>query len=179
MALTKQLILTLFKELNVELEKLDTRADLFVIGGTAMVVAYDARPATKDIDGIWQPTEPIRELIKKISKKYDIEQDWLNDAAKGFISHIKDENPVVIFDGTFLSVSAPSPQYLLATKILSSRPDRDEPDIELLIRLCEFTTVDECLDVVEKYFPNRPIVARSQFTVEEILASMSKKPETH
>ncbi len=170
--LTKKQIRELFIDLDKELEKADVQADLFVIGGTAMVMAYDARPSTKDIDGIWKPTQPIRELIKKFSAKYGLEEDWLNDAAKGAISHIPDESPVMIFDGEYLRVQAPSPQYLLATKILASRKGRDREDIEFLIRLCKFTKLDECLNVVDKYYPNRPIVARSQFTVEEILAKM-------
>ena len=172
MALSKKMIQTLFEDLNNELAILDTKADLFVIGGTAMVMAYDARPSTKDIDGIWQPSEPIRKIIKLLSEKYDIDADWLNDAAKGLMPNVQDENPVVIFDGSYISVSAPSPQYLLATKILASRLDRDEVDIELLVKLCEITNVDQCIAIVDKYYPGRPLQARSKFMVEVIISDL-------
>lgn len=172
MALSKKLIQTLFEDLNNELAILDTKADLFVIGGTAMLIAYDARPSTKDIDVIWQPSEPIRKIIKLLSEKYDIDADWLNGATKGLMPNVQDENPVVIFDGSYLSVSAPSPQYLLATKILASHQTRDREDIELLVKLCEITNVDQCFAIVDKYYPGRPLQTRSKFMVEEIILEL-------
>lgn len=175
MALTKKLIATLFKEIDTELSKPEIKADLFVIGGTAMVMAYDARPSTRDIDGIWKPTEAIRKIIEKISKKYGIEDDWLNDAAKGLMPNIADENPVTIFDGEYLTVSAPSPQYLLATKILASRQTRDREDIELLIKICKFKNIEQCIEVVDKYYPGRTLQARSRFLAEEIIATINSK----
>lgn len=170
--LTKKKILELFQQIDLELSKTDIHADLFVIGGAAMTVAYDARPSTRDVDGIWQPTQPIRDIIKMLAEEHGLETDWMNDAAKGFLPSVPDEHPVVIYDGDYFSVSSPSPQYLLATKILSSRPDRDEADIRFLIRLCGYSTLDDCLDVVERYYPHTPIQPKSQYAVEEILASM-------
>ena len=175
MALTKKLIMQLFSEIDEELKLIDIQADLFMIGGAAMTVIYDARPSTQDVDGIFQPSQPLRLIIKKIAARHGLDEDWMNDAAKGAISHIKDEQPTVVYDGANFSVSSPSAQYLLATKILASRRGRDHADIELLIHQCGFTTIDECLDVVDKYFPNRPIVARSQFAVEEILGKMTQE----
>ena len=31
------------------------RADIFVFGGAAMVIAYQARPATRDVDAVFEP----------------------------------------------------------------------------------------------------------------------------
>ncbi len=41
--LSVEKIVQLFDELNVELERSAVRGDLFVLGGAAMAVAYDAR----------------------------------------------------------------------------------------------------------------------------------------
>lgn len=59
--LTQEHILQLFAELNVELGRIATRGDVFMVGGAAMAVAYDARPATRDVDAIFHPSSEVRE----------------------------------------------------------------------------------------------------------------------
>ena len=66
-------------------------------------------------------------------------------------------------------MSAASPHYLLATKLLASRVARDEDDIVLLYEICDLSTVDEGLDLVERYYPGRPIEAKVRFFLEEPL----------
>ena len=72
---------------------------------------------------------------------------------------------------TCLTASAGSPEYLLATKLLASRVSRDEEDILLLYDLCAFTTVEQGLELLERYYPGRPIEAKVGFFLEELLAS--------
>lgn len=48
--LSRGRILDLFSELGDELCRMGTRGDVFIVGGAAMTVAYDARPATRDVD---------------------------------------------------------------------------------------------------------------------------------
>jgi hypothetical protein len=57
---------------------------------------------------------------------------------------------------------------------LASRVGRDEDDILLLYELCGLTTVDQGLDLVERYYPGRPIQAKVRFYLEELLASHRK-----
>jgi len=174
MALTKKLIMQLFSEIDEELRLIDQQADLFMIGGAAMTVVYDARPSTKDIDGIFQPSQPLRLIIKKIAARHGLDEDWMYDAAKGAISQVKETNPIVVFDGEFFSVSTPSVQYLLATKMLASRRDRDDSDIKLLVKECGFSTSQQCLDVVQKYYPTWVIEPKTQYLIEELITEMNR-----
>ncbi|HVF75653.1 MAG TPA: DUF6036 family nucleotidyltransferase [Acidimicrobiales bacterium] len=167
--LSRERILRLFAELDQELRRIDVRGDVFVVGGAAMTVAYDARPATRDVDAIWHPSTEVREAAAAIAGRHDdLEPDWLNDAVKGFLPG-PDPAPRVVYDGDFLSVSAASPEYLLATKLLASRVSRDEADIVLLYDVCGLTSVDEGLEVVERYYPGRPIEAKVRFFLEELI----------
>jgi len=51
-----------------------------------MTVAYHARPATRDVDGIWHPSTEVREAAARVAARHDdVEPDWLNDAVKGFL----------------------------------------------------------------------------------------------
>lgn len=168
--LTRERILELFGELDNELGRSGVRGDVFIVGGAAMAVAYEARPATRDIDAIWHPSNEIREAAARIAARHDdLEPDWLNDGVKGFLPG-DDASPRVVYDGNVLTVSAASPEYLLATKLLASRVSRDEDDILLLYDLCGLTSVDEGIDVVERYYPGRPIEAKVRFFLEELLA---------
>lgn len=168
--LTRERILKLFGELDDELRQAGIRGDVFVVGGAAMAVAYEARPATRDVDAIWHPSSEIREAASRIAARHDdLEPDWLNDGVKGFLPG-DDACPRVVYDGEAFTVSAASPEYLLATKLLASRVSRDEDDILLLYDLCGLTSVDEGLDIVARYYPGQPVEAKVQFYLEELLA---------
>jgi Nucleotidyltransferase of unknown function (DUF6036) len=173
--LTRDRILGLFTELDAELCRAGVRGDVFVVGGAAMTVAYDARPATRDVDGIWHPSTEVRLAAARVAARHDdIDTDWLNDAVKGFLPAQDPRPTIVVYDGECLTVSVPSPEYLLATKLLASRVGRDEDDILLLYQLCGLTTVDQGLDLVERYYPGRPIEAKVRFYLEELLTNRRK-----
>jgi len=143
--LTRDRILELLRELNGELGAAGTRGDVFVVGGAAMVLAYRARPATRDVDAIWQPSAEVRAAALRVAARHqDLASDWL-------------------------TVSVASPEYLLATKILASRVSRDENDIVRLYGLCGLTTAEEGLVLLERYYPGRPVEAKVQFFLEELL----------
>lgn len=62
--LTQARIRELFAELDDELGSIGVRGDVFVVGGAAMAVAYDARPSTRDVDAVWHPAREVREAAK-------------------------------------------------------------------------------------------------------------------
>jgi hypothetical protein len=168
--LSKAQILQLFQELDDELGKTQTRGDVFVVGGAAMAVAYDARPATRDVDAIFHPSLEVRLAAARVAASHDdITEDWLNDGVKGFLPGNDAGKQVVLHEGNYLTVRSASPEYLLATKLLASRISRDEDDILFLYRLCGLSTVNDGLDLLERYYGNRPIEAKVRFLLEEIL----------
>jgi hypothetical protein len=136
-----------------------------------MALAYDARPSTRDVDAIWHPSREVREAAARVATRHDdVDDDWLNDGVKGFLPGEDPGEQPVIYEGEHLTVSAGSPEYLLATKLLASRVSRDEDDILLLYERCGFTTVGEGLALLERYYPGRPIEAKVRFFLEELLA---------
>jgi hypothetical protein len=170
--LTRARILSLLGELNDELCSGGIRGDVFIVGGAAMTVAYDARPSTRDVDGIWHPSTEVRAAAARVAGRHDdVGPDWLNDGVKGFLPGDDRGQSRVVYEGDCLTVSAASPEYLLATKLLASRVSRDEEDILTLYRLCGLTTVTQGLDLLERYYPGRPIEPKVGFFLEELLAA--------
>jgi hypothetical protein len=84
--LSRQRILELFAELDDELCAARVHGDVFIVGGAAMTVAYDARPSTRDVDGIWHPSVEVRDAAARVAGRHDdVDADWLNDGVKGFL----------------------------------------------------------------------------------------------
>jgi hypothetical protein len=160
-------LLVALRSLDDELAAVGVRGEVFVVGGAAMALAYDARRATVDVDAIFVPAAEVREAAARVAQRLDLEADWLNDGAKAFMPG-PDPERIGVFEGDHLSVAAASPRYLLAMKLLASRVERDQDDIRFLYELCGFSTAAEGLDLVESTYPAHAIAPRVQFLLEEM-----------
>jgi hypothetical protein len=76
------------------------------------------------------------------------------------------------FEAPGLLVDVASAEYLLAMKLFSSRVEADAEDIALLYREVGYHTVEEGLALVERSYPGRPVAAKVQFLLEEIVSSL-------
>jgi hypothetical protein len=54
-------IRALLDDLSQELAAWGARAELFLVGGAALAVAYDATRATRDLDAVFIPSEVVRQ----------------------------------------------------------------------------------------------------------------------
>lgn len=158
-------ILRLFEDLSDELGSQGTRAEVFLVGGAAMALAYDGRRATRDIDAVFEPKEVVYAAAAAVATRHDLPEDWLNDAVKGFLPG-SDPQARPVFESDALRVDVASPKYLLAMKLLAAR-EQDIDDISVLYRLCGFASAAEGLDLVESAYPGRPIPPRVRFLLEE------------
>jgi len=65
-SLSKQDVIGLFHELSNALEARSITGELYIVGGAAMMLAYNCRESTFDIDGVFHPTDDFRFLVKQI-----------------------------------------------------------------------------------------------------------------
>jgi len=165
--LGRQELLEALAELNEELEILNVRGEVFIVGGAAMAIAYDTRRATSDVDAIFVPSNEIRLAASRVADRLNLEPDWLNDGAKAFMPG-EDENRIGVYEGNHLSVAAASPEYLLAMKLMASRVERDLDDIRALYKLCGLSTAEEGLNLLTTFYPEHQILPRVQFLLQEI-----------
>lgn len=165
--LDTKLIKKLFKALNDELTKKDVVGEVGICGGAVMCLVYHARPATKDIDAIFEPTKEIRMASKNVARKFGLDEDWLNDAVKGFFH--ADPPREDVFNMSHLKVWAPGADYMLAMKCVSARFDTfDRDDIKFLISYLKLTKTDDVFDIIVKYYPHNKVPAKTRFLIEEI-----------
>ncbi|MBU0506680.1 MAG: hypothetical protein ABII18_13740 [bacterium] len=157
----------LFKDLNAELVKQDVIGEIGICGGAVMCLVYQARNATKDVDGIFEPTKEIRLAAKKVAQAHGLDADWINDAAKSFF-HV-DPPKEEVMQLSNLRVWAPTAKYMLAMKAVSARFDsHDKDDLVFLIEYLSLKSSTEVFDVISQYYPKNKIPAKTQFLVEEL-----------
>lgn len=155
-------------ELSNELAAKDVIGEVCIYGGAAMCLAFKARPATKDVDAIFEPVKSIRGAIYRIAERHNLNQDWLNFAVRIFV--VEHEKQVV-FDFPNLKVFVPTADYLLAMKVLALRAESfDTEDVIFLIDHLHLQNTDEVLQIVADYYPQKEIQAETKFQLEEIFA---------
>jgi hypothetical protein len=115
--------------LNEELTQMDVKGEICLYGGAVRCLVYQARPSTKDVEAVFQPTAQMREAAERVAQAYGLRPDWLNDAVKGFVIGHPQR---VLFNFPALKVCAPEPDYLLAMKTLASRVGSTELMISVI-----------------------------------------------
>jgi len=161
------MIRNLFTALNKELEAMGAVGEIGLCGGAVMCLVFKAREATKDVDAIFAPTREIREAARKVAIAFDIPQDWLNDAAKGFF--LSDPPRQSVLNYSHLRIWAPTAEYMLAMKCSSARFDSlDKDDIVFLIRHLNLESSQDVFKTILSYYPREKIPVKTQFLVEEL-----------
>ncbi|MDR1038459.1 MAG: hypothetical protein LBT40_18385 [Deltaproteobacteria bacterium] len=148
----KDTILERLKELARRLDLAGIGAEMLIFGGAAMSLAYGSRRTTNDIDAVFSPRMDVMLTALDISNDMDLPADWLNSAGNIFISDDAPSHDFMDLPGLKLKIVAPD--YLLAMKIKSSRPEsKDFDDTKTLVDMLGIRTPEEAEALVRKYFP--------------------------
>ena len=172
--LTREQILAALEALNRALAERGVVGELCLFGGAVMVLAFNARLATKDVDAVFEPAGLVRELARRVGEGAGLPANWLNDGVKGYLSsrHEVAPGPLPQFD--HLRVTMPTAEYLLAMKCLASRIGAgageadDTADIAFLIRHLKLRNPAAVMDIVTSYYPPRQVPVKAQFLVEAL-----------
>jgi hypothetical protein len=170
------MILKAFQALSDELGRSGSTGELCLLGGTVMVLAFAARPSTKDVDAIFHPTQVVRAAARVVGEASHFPEHWLNDAAKGFVSARHETTQAGLPQFPHLRLTMPTPEYLLAMKCMAARIGAvegeadDVSDIVFLIRHLKLKTAAEAMEIVTAYYPKDKIPVKAQYLVEGLFA---------
>lgn len=157
-----------FLMLAKRLERRNVVGEIHVSGGAAMVLAFDARAATRDVDALFLPDSAVRDAAREVAKALRLPESWLNNQASSYVSGRAGKGTSV-FDHPHLRVMVTPTEHLLAMKVRAARAVRDAEDIELLLRTLQIRTMRQVVAVVARYFPSEPLSARSRELVVDVL----------
>jgi hypothetical protein len=156
-----------FRRLGDRLARRGVVADIYVFGGAAMALAYDARRSTRDIDALFQPHGVVLEEARAVALELGLPQWWLNEQASGYVARGADTAAPRIFDHPGLRVSAASPEHLLAMKVLAARR-RDAEDIRFLVKHLHLADLEAALALCAEIFPDEPVPDRARLILEDV-----------
>jgi len=176
--LSRAQILDALRELDVHARAAQRLVDLSIYGGAALVLAFDARIATRDVDAVIRSNASFaRDLCHQIALERGWPEDWLNDGVKGYLSAHESMELMREFPGSEcggLRVHLASAEYLFAMKCMAMRPEgidgsHDISDIAALARRIGLSDAAEAMALVEQFYPQRQIPPKVAFGVEEIM----------
>lgn len=145
-------------------------ADLYVVGGAAIALAYDERRSTRDIDAVFLPKAEVYRAADRVGAELDLPRGWLNDAVKGFLLG-PDPFATQSLDLPGLRCEIASAEMVLVLKSLARRVGEDDDDVRLLAAKAGLRSAAEVLDLVEQVAGQRLLTAQVQFFVEAVMDS--------
>ena len=152
--------------LAAELQRRGVSAEMYIVGGAAIALAFDERRSTRDIDAVFEPKDVVYEAAAVIAGQMDLPGGWLNDAVKGFLQG-GDPAAAPVLDLPGLRCLAASPETLLALKVLAHRVGEDEADLRLLAAELGLERADQVLAIAERTYGDR-LDPAARFFVEEL-----------
>ncbi len=175
--LTKEQIIHALDALNQRLTEKGVTGELCIFGGATMILAFDARESTRDVDAVFVPKTEIYQAAEKIADEMQLPISWLNDGVKGFISPDGDMTTEGMPQWDNLRVIRPTTRYLLAMKCMAARVAEydtagDKNDIIHLCKDLNIQTSDDIFNIVEDYYPISRIPVKTKFFIQEITDEM-------
>lgn len=145
------------------------RADVFVFGGAAMVLAYKVRPATRDVDAIFEPDDEVRQAAIEVAAEMDLPRYWLNNQGSSYVSALRGDLHPIILDEPGIRVMAASKELALAMKLGSARREQDLPDIRWLMSELGISALDDARRIHARFYPEEQLKERAVMLIEDIL----------
>lgn len=171
--LSKPTILAAFKRLGELALKESTQLELNLYGGCAMMLAFERRDITRDVDAIFQPASKARPLIRQVAAEMNLPEDWLNDDVRQFLAPSGPSRDLPL-EIPGLRVMVPTASYLLAMKALAARRplpgyEGDTPDLRFLIRKMGIDSLEEIQQHINRYYPDDVPTPAQQALLKEII----------
>ncbi|NUT36944.1 MAG: nucleotidyl transferase [Hamadaea sp.] len=156
-----------FTALGDRLVRRGVVADLFVVGGAAMALAYDAARVTRDVDAMFVPHGVVVEEAREVAAELGLPPWWLNEQASVYVSGQDDPGRKRVFDHPGLRVMVASPDHIFAMKALAART-RDVDDLRHVGALAGVDSVDSAVRLIRDFFPDEVVSSRALGVLEEL-----------
>ncbi len=168
--LDQKILRRAFELLAKHLKRRGVVGEVHVFGGAAMVLAFNSRQATRDVDAVFAPDTYVLEAAREVAIEMGLPKSWLNNQASSYVSGVAGRGTPV-FDHANLRVMVTPIEHLLAMKVRAARAVRDADDIRVLLNELKITKMSQVIAVVNKYFANEPLSVRSSQLLEDILST--------
>jgi len=177
--LTKNQILSALRRLGELAKEAHIELELSIYGGCAMLLAFDRRAITRDVDAIFHPLEETKPLIAQVAKEMNLPDEWLNDDVRQFLAPVGAMRNLPI-DLPGMKVTTPTASYLLAMKALAGRRalpgyEGDQADLRYLIGKMKIQSLDEVQTHIDRYYPDDAPTEAARAMIAQIIKEETSK----
>lgn len=168
----------LSKELKKEYGKYK-EFEIILVGGAAIILNYDFRSGTTDIDTFVSSGGAIKDASYRVADKFDLPSDWLNAdfrRTKSYSPHLVQYSKFYKRFNQILNVRTITREYLVAMKLISFRAyKRDKSDIVGIIETHKNSekpiSLEEVQNAVKNLYGNwDAITEEAKVFVEKVLS---------
>ncbi len=163
----------LLAQLGRRLHARGITARIFLVGGAAMALAYNARRATRDLDGVFEPKTEIYAEAALMAEEAGLPPDWLNDGVKGLLPDRAAAEIGSHLDSEGISVGVASAGYLFAMKAFAAREEVDTDDLRFLAEHLGLRDATEAIDLVERFYAPHRLKPVTQYLLEDLFADLA------
>lgn len=156
-----------FASLAEELRRDAVRADVYVFGGAAMILAYGVDRATRDVGAVFEPHTAVIDAAARVAVKHGLPRWWLNEQASTYLAPQRDVSAAPVFDSPHLRVAVGSPEHMVAMKAMAARA-QDLEDLRALASRLGLHSAGDVLALVERIFPDDPLPDRKRMLIEDL-----------
>ena len=120
------------KELAKEFKRITGRkvkAEIIIVGGGSVILNYDFRMNSVDIDAFNTSEEAVKEASLIVAEKYDLPSDWLNDdfkKTKSYSPKLREFSVPYRTYANVLEFRTVNREYLIAMKMVSGRKYKND-----------------------------------------------------
>lgn len=154
--------------------------EIIIVGGASILLNYDFRSETTDIDSIIRASSTFKEIANKIGDEYNLPTGWINTdfvQTKSYSSKLVEHSKFYKKFYGCLSVRTVSAEYLVAMKLKSLRVYKhDLSDIIGIIKEqeeFENPISYEMIELAYKELYNESMSDKSKEFLQEVFSSKS------
>jgi Nucleotidyltransferase of unknown function (DUF6036) len=171
--MTKEQIQEALDRLGQILRARRVAGEIAVFGGAALVLGFDFRRATQDMDAlVTEGHGQVMQAAQEVEKELSLPPNWLNEQATSYLSKHPDFDFFKTYplEGQFgLRVMMAKPEYLLAMKLLAFRLHAaDVQDIVYLSRRLNRTSAEDLLSLLKHYYPDERISPEREVQIRDL-----------
>lgn len=149
------------------------RQQLIVVGGSYLALA-ELRQSTRDVDVATRLAPVTRRAIEEVAVERGLPRRWLNDDAAAFLpAGLNVDSCDVVFDGSALTVLAPSADWIFLMKLYAARVV-DRPD---MVRLWPHSGFESAAAAVARYWDAYPHAVEDEHLVGYV-AEIARKADS-
>jgi hypothetical protein len=151
--------LVALEALNTQLEADELEAELCLVGGAVIVLAFAAQPDTRNVKALFRSTQTVAYAADRVARELGLPEDWVDSAVRELLGAAGSGlGPFV--ERSNLRVYEARPEYALAMKAAGSDLETErevDSDLGYLTRSIGVRTAPEALERIERYFNPRQL----------------------